>query len=152
MVKKRKVKKRTGLSIPKEWKLVFLEALRETKSVRRACELSGVSWSLAYTERERDKEFTAKWKETMQIIFSDLEGAAMKRATDGTDVPVMVGTQVRVDKKYETALTIFMLKAHGGAQYQFEHQRPDIERQADVARTIRQALKSLDGAVPAPDQ
>lgn len=71
------------------WHAAFLSALRETGVVRSACEASGVSRTAAYTHRNRDAEFAARWDDAIQDAADLLETEAIRRARVGVREPVI---------------------------------------------------------------
>lgn len=85
----------------------FLKALRQMPNVARACRAVHISRRTAYNHKESDVEFAAAWDEALDIGVEALEESAWKRATKG-----------------DTALTIFLLKAHKPEMY-----REDVKQE-----------------------
>lgn len=90
----------------------FLKALTETPNVSRACRLAKISRVTAYNHRKEDEAFAAAWDEALEEGVDGLVESAWRRA-----------------KKGDTALTIFLLKAHRPEMYRetvrTEHSGPD---------------------------
>ena len=81
-----------GDKMPKAWtkqthkkRKQFLQALRETGNVSRACEAAGIGRSTAYQWRDNDPDFAREWDEVIDALVDDLEQEAIRRAKDGSD-------------------------------------------------------------------
>jgi hypothetical protein len=77
------------------WKALFLESLRQSPNVSRACRVGDVSRVHAYETRAADPEFAAAWDEILAGSVDDVEEAAFVRARTESDT-----------------LAIFLLKCH----------------------------------------
>ena len=96
----------------------FLEALKETCNVSKACELSGLARRSAYDWREEDPEFARDWQKALDIAADGLEEEAVRRARDGTQKPVYQGGQlVGYVQEYSDTLLIFLLKGAKPKKY-----------------------------------
>jgi hypothetical protein len=143
------------------WIEPFLVKLRETRSVSKACQSVHISRTRAYAYRDSNSEFRERWDEIIQTCIDDLEASALKRAIEGNPKPllhkgqpIMVratdGTmQPLIVRDYETALTIFMLKALRPKTYFLEKQLEITESAALLnARRIRDARAQIENMVP----
>jgi len=110
------------LTIKKEIRDRFIAALRKHRSITKACESIGKSRTIAYQWREKFPDFRQAWDEAVETNIDDLEAGAMRRAIEGTLEPIYYkGKPVGVVRKYETALTIFMLKKNRTRKYDDRH-------------------------------
>ena len=96
----------------------FLNALRESPNVTKACALAGCSRQAPYDRRERDQAFAEEWDRARAIGVRAAEAEAWRRGQEGEEIPIyhegeLVGTRM----KRSDTLLIFMLKAHGGECY-----------------------------------
>jgi hypothetical protein len=114
----------------------FLSLFRKHRSVVKAARVMQVGRRTVYNWREDDPLFALAWDEIETELLDDLEDSALKRATRGHVEPVFGkdGTKIGKRRKFETALTIFMLKARRGDRYRF-NDRED-EDGPDVARNV----------------
>lgn len=95
----------------RNWKPVFLKALRETRSASAAAERAGISRSKAYDHRQNDPDFAQAWADVDALITDDLEREAVRRAIDGVDEPVFYkGDQVGTVRRYSDSLLQFLLR------------------------------------------
>jgi hypothetical protein len=74
---------------PFKWKPPFLAALRHMPVVSHACEVVGIERSTAYRAKETDEQFSADWDDAMEAGIDRAEKAAMQRAVDGWEEPVI---------------------------------------------------------------
>lgn len=74
---------------PYDWTESFLEALRHMPVVRAGCEAAGINRSTAYRLRETDPEFAQAWDDAMEAGIDRAENAALQRAVDGWEEPVI---------------------------------------------------------------
>lgn len=74
---------------PYNWKPPFLAALRHMPVVSHACEIVDIERSTAYRAREADPEFAQAWDDAMEAGIDRAEKAAMQRAVDGWEEPVI---------------------------------------------------------------
>ena len=145
------------------WHEMFLSKLHETRSVTAACKSVQIDRATAYNHRRDDPDFRVAWDQTIQTTIDDLEASAMKRAIDGTRRPLIHKGQIVYmadsdgklilnergqpiplwDIQYETALTIFMLKANRGDKYLFDKGTDELDAN-NRARDIRLALEAID--------
>ena len=76
------------LSTPKkkkEWKPVFIEALREHGVVSYSARIAGIDRSGVYKARKSDAEFAQAWDEALEEGVEELERAAIRRAKRKSD-------------------------------------------------------------------
>lgn len=93
-------------------KAIFVLALRDGHSVKKAAEAAGVTRATCYRWRADDPHFEFDWDEAVEEGTDTLEDEAMRRARDGVDKPVYYqGKEVGTIKEYSDTLLIFMLKA-----------------------------------------
>lgn len=71
------------------WCLPFLEALRATGIVARACRAVGVGHGTVYALRRRDGDFAAAWDDALEESYDTLEAEARRRATEGVAEPIV---------------------------------------------------------------
>jgi hypothetical protein len=96
----------------------FLEALKETCNITKACELSGLGRTSAYEWKAEDSEFSADWQKALDIAADLLEEEAVRRAKEGTTKPVFQGGQlVGHVQEYSDTLMIFLLKGAKPKKY-----------------------------------
>ncbi len=85
-------------SMTDEVKLLFLEALARRRTVKSACEETGLTRWQATRERAADPAFDQLWSEAIENIADELEAEAMRRAMQGYELR----TTVRRREKKET--------------------------------------------------
>lgn len=113
-----------------EWGPIFLASLADTANVRLACKAAGIARKTAYQQRNRSKEFAAKWDEALEQACDVLEATARSRALTVSDT-----------------LLIFLLKAHRPEVYR--EQRQDLVLDIDVtALTDEQLDRIANGENP----
>jgi len=89
----------------------FLDALKVTGNVTKACKLSRLGRMTAYDWRDEDEEFKADWDKALEIAADLLEEEAVRRAHDGVKKPVFQGgKRVGYVQEYSDTLLIFLLK------------------------------------------
>lgn len=112
-----------------DWKVTFLDALRESPIISEACKAAGVSRTTAYRHRDLAPEFAVDWEKALRIGMSSLEDVAIKRAKDGSDT-----------------LMIFLLKAHDPDKYQ---DRSRVNLKVDLTKLSDEELRRIaDGGTP----
>jgi len=96
----------------------FLEALKETCNITKACELSSLPRRTAYDWKAEDPEFAADWQKALDIAADLLEEEAVRRAKEGTLKPVFQGGNlVGHIQEYSDTLMIFLLKGAKPKKY-----------------------------------
>lgn len=96
----------------------FLDALSQTASVTRACEVASLPRRTVYNWRARDPAFAGAWEAALDLGTDALEDEAVRRAMQGTERPVYQGkTLVGHIRDYSDTLLIFMLKARRPEKY-----------------------------------
>jgi len=79
----------------------------------------------AYRWRAEDPEFAAVWHAIDEELTDDLEESALSRATFGIRHDIYHdGKRVGAERKFETVLTIFMLKARRRERYLIDQAAP----------------------------
>ena len=76
-------------SKPFDWQPVFLDALRNMPVIRHACDAVGINRSTAWRAREADEVFAKAWDDALADGIDRAEQAAMQRAVDGWEEPVI---------------------------------------------------------------
>ena len=76
-------------SKPFDWQPAFLSALRNMPIIRHACDAVGINRSTAWRAREADEEFAKAWDDALADGIDRAEQAAMQRAVDGFEEPVI---------------------------------------------------------------
>lgn len=91
----------------------FLRTLRQTKCVKTACEVAGVSDTAAYRLRARSPAFAAAWERALiEGRAPSVLAAAVARAVEGWDEPIVQGGKVVAwRKRYSDALMRDLLRA-----------------------------------------
>jgi hypothetical protein len=67
----------------RRWRSRFLQALRQTPSVKHACKAAGIGRVTAYKHCKEDDEFAALWKDAIQSSVDELEYKAFELALAG---------------------------------------------------------------------
>ena len=98
-------------TVKKDIRKKFIDAIREHRSITKACEAVGKGRTTVYRWRKDNQEFQEEWDEAVETNVDDLEAGAMRRAIEGWLEPVYYkGEPKGVIRKFSNALTIFMLK------------------------------------------
>ena len=74
------------MAMARDWQRKFIDNLRETGNISKACIVAKISRPTAYAERERNAVFAQEWEDALEHIADDLEDVARQRAVDGSDV------------------------------------------------------------------
>lgn len=135
------------------WKGKALDLLQKTRSPHAVAVAFGVHDSYLSNTRAEDREFAADWKAVKRSFIGELKASALTRAIEGHDSvvlwqgqPVRINGKLLKERKYETALTIFLLKVLGGEKYRFEEVAQDKVQQD--AHAVHAALRAIQAAVP----
>lgn len=103
-------------------KAAFLEALAQTASVCRACQLARLGRRTVYDWRDADPDFAKAWDAALERGTDALEDEAVRRAFQGTLKPVyQQGLRVGTIREYSDTLLIFMLKARRPHRFRERH-------------------------------
>jgi hypothetical protein len=137
----------------------FLEIFRARRSVLHTCRAMGIHRSTVYLWR-KDEGFAAAMDAIDKELDDDLEDSARHRATFGLHRGIYHdGELVGQERHFETALTIFMLKARKKGTYQFglDAMGPADAEKAKAIRAMVSGIRtSIEGppdeARPALDQ
>lgn len=129
----------------KEWKPVFLAALRTAGNVRFACEVAGISRKAAYQWRERSAKFAGEWDDAMDEAIDMLEAQAYKRALTSSDTLLMFLLKAHRPKRYRETVR----QEHSGRVSQEIEAKVDDDTARRIADYIAAGLKSSGGAGPA---
>lgn len=117
-------KKRRGPAPDPRWHKAFLDSLRNHGIVKRACLDAGIYRAQAYAHRKNDPAFAEQWDEAEEESTCTLEMELIRRARDGTEVPIMRdGECVGTAHKVSDQLLLAALKARKPRVYRerFEH-------------------------------
>lgn len=99
-------------------KEAFLELIRSTANISKACRAMNVSRFAVYEHKKNDEEFSKAWDEAYEEAVDSLEQEARRRAVEGTDEPVFYqGEVVGHIRRYSDTLLIFLLKGARPEKY-----------------------------------
>mgnify|MGYP003653823281 CR=1 FL=1 len=142
-------KKRQARKPDTTWHDKFLKSFRRTRSVTNACKAAGVSRRCAYKHRKEYPELADAWQEAKETNVDDLIASALERAIEGHLEPVFYkGMEIGNVRKYETVLTIFMLKALRPERFNLERDANTLTVDA-AAAAVRGAVLAMEQTVPA---
>lgn len=103
----------------------FLEAYKETGSVRAACELVGINRRTHYVWMEEDETYPERFKDAQRDAAERLEEEARRRAVEGVREPVgwHQGQPGGYVQRYSDTLLIFLMKGAMPEKYRerYEH-------------------------------
>lgn len=131
---------------PRNWKAVFLRELAIDGNRSRAAAAARVGHTTAYEQRNRDPEFRAAWDAAIDQAGEYLEAEAWRRATEGTDEPLVSargliyhedGTPATV-RKYSDSLMQLLLKGARPQKY-----RENVSVTAPAALGVTVVLESI---------
>lgn len=118
---KKAAKKPHATPTRRDWKEIFLDALRQSPNVSAAAKAAGHSRQHVYVARDEDAAFALAWDDALAEAVDMAEGEAYRRAVEGVEKPVYQGgIRVGEVQDYSDTLLIFLLKAH----------RPHLYREA----------------------
>ena len=101
------------MTLKRDWRPAFIEALRRTGNVTLAARYAGRSRNQAYYVRRRSEDFAAQWDDALEEGTDLLDAEARRRAVTGIDKPVYYkGKVVGSITKYSDRLLMFLLRAH----------------------------------------
>lgn len=124
-----KGKRNGGAIAHTDWRVKFIDALREKPIISVACKAANVSRSTAYRQREAAPEFAVEWDRALKVGLSALEDEAFSRAFSGSDT-----------------LVIFLLKCHAPDKYR-DRQEHNIN--VDLTKLSPEELRLVaQGIVP----
>lgn len=105
----------------------FLEVLRQTGNISKACEVISLSRRTAYNWRAQDAEFAELWDDAIEAGYDLLEQEARRRAyrglvkkkfgKDGDPVIDPATGQQYYEREYSDTLLIFLLKGGRPEKY-----------------------------------
>jgi hypothetical protein len=114
----------------------FLEALKATCNITRACEAARIGRSAVYSWRKEDPSFSDDWREALEIAGDALQDEAVRRAVEGVDRPVFQGGQlVGVVREYSDTLLVLLLKGAKPERYR-DRQEVRHDGQVDIAGVV----------------
>ncbi len=141
------------MTLRRDWKPAFIEALRATGNVTLAAKYAGRSRNQAYYVRRRSEHFAAQWDDALEEGTDLLKAEAWRRAVNGIDKPVYYkGEVVGSITKYSDRLLMFLLKAHDpkfrdGSKVE-QPGATDVSADKDIEKSI---LEKLDRMIERPD-
>lgn len=101
-----------------DWAPLFIGALMEGESVRKAARIAGVNVTMPFHRRKTDECFKRSWREAANIGTELMEQEAARRAFHGTIKPVFhKGEECGSIREYSDTLMIFLLKARRPDKY-----------------------------------
>lgn len=128
----------------------FLDAFSQCGSIRKACEVSGISRRSIHRWRESDAEFKDAFDEAAEEFADRVREAIKERAMDGWDEPVFgKDGQVGVRRKFSDSL----LERLAESKCPEFKRAVQLEASADVmetARRLRAASETIRSSVPPP--
>lgn len=102
----------------RDWRTIFIDALRDTGNIRAACAKAKINRTTAYRERKASIDFDALWTSALEDAGDTLEGEAWRRAVKGVLKPVyQAGKKVGTVREYSDTLLIFLLKGAKPEKY-----------------------------------
>jgi hypothetical protein len=108
------------------WERPFLEALRLTGNVSKACRVVGIDRTTPYKAREADPDLAAAWDDAIADACDELEAEARRRAM-GYQKPIYWRGQIVGNSlEYSDTLLMFLLKAHRPDKFR-EHKQVALE-------------------------
>lgn len=137
------------------WKPKFIDHLRQTANVSRACSYAGIARQTAYKERRESDAFRLEWDDAIEEGTDYLEEEARRRAYEGMTKPVVsAGKHVTDVQEYSDTLLIFLLKGRRAEVYgnKVQHQGdPDhpLEVQVKDASERREQFATLHEQIEA---
>jgi len=106
----------------------FLEEMRASANLSRACDQALVTRRQALELRRDDGDFREAWDEAEAGAYDDLEEEVLRRARDGVDKPVYFGGKVCGNvRSYNDALALEILK--------LRRERLDAQRSSGPSET-----------------
>ena len=96
----------------------FLKHLAEYGNIKKAAELSNISYSAIFRYRKKNKKFNKEMESALESAAVLLEDEAKRRAIEGIEEPIFYKGQSTGSKiKYSDKLLITLLKAHYPEKY-----------------------------------
>lgn len=121
-----------------EWRAIFLTTLRDTGTVRFACQKAGISRKTAYEHRAVDEAFRAEWDDALEDAADALEAALRSRAMTKSDVAAIVLLKKLRPRDYRE---------------QFKHEHTGVVRTSaiDLTKLNADQLAQLEALLAAAD-
>lgn len=102
----------------RDWRTIFINALREGGNIRAACAKAKINRTTAYRERKANGAFNDLWDAALEDAGDTLEAEAWRRAVKGVLEPVFYqGDEVGEVRRYSDTLLIFLLKGAKPEKY-----------------------------------
>lgn len=138
-----------------EWGDKFLKAFREHKTIYHAAMKLGISRDAVTRYKRHCKEFKNAFYDAKEAITDMIEESAINRAINGVDklvlyegvpvkvmMPGMKKSQYLYERKYETSLSIFMLKGRRREEY-YPEMKLGGGTTDDQANAVLQAIEEI---------
>lgn len=104
--------KQTRRVTPKHFEK-FINAIRETANITKACELAGITRDTFYKRKRNDSEWRLVFEQAWKDGYEALEAMCAERAFNGYDRPVYQnGEKVGIMRQYSDSLAAFLLKGN----------------------------------------
>ena len=94
----------------RDWRKPFLKAFAETGMVIEACKIVPIGRMTVYDERQRNEDFALAWADIEERSTEELEGEAIRRAKNGSDVLLIFLLKSRRPEVYRENVRV----EHGG--------------------------------------
>ena len=130
----------------------FLQALRETGIVLRACERTGIDRPTVYLWRQEDAEFAAAWTDALEDAVDVVEESLYSMATSRKNVVATIFYLKNNREKYREETRIIVSKEDVDSAIEAalaEHQLPGVEPLTLEAATTTDTNNDMDQR---PDQ
>ena len=102
----------------RRWQDKFIQALRITANVWRACQHAKISRATPYAAYDADPEFAKQWKEAEEESADRIDAEIWRRAVEGIDKNVYhQGIHVDTIREYDTPLLMMLAKARRPEKY-----------------------------------
>jgi hypothetical protein len=125
---------------------LFLVAFAEYLSIRKACEVAGISRSTYYGEWRQSEDFKQRVADAEQDAVDLAAEELLRRAVRGVEKPVFYrGSKCGAIREFSDTLLLAFMKAHRPELYR---DRASVEHSGKV--TLEQVLDASrgDGATP----
>ena len=114
------------------WRPPFLRALARTGNISHSSRLAGVSRQMVAIARKNDTRFDRQCRESLEEASDVLHAEAWRRAVEGIEVPVSVGGEIEIVRRYSDGLLMFLMKSANpqrfGDRRKVEHSGSDAGR------------------------
>lgn len=136
-----------------DWHDPFLQVLRETGMVSRACQCVNVGRVTAYRHRDNDPEFAERWDEVLEEAVDEMEREAYRRAVlgcpklkftkNGEPIYDPATNEPYIEREYSDTLLITLLKARRPEQFNRPTQQTNVNVGVQVNLTTSQLREKM---------